>query len=270
LKHHFWLGMRGFFGAAVWLFIPTALYASADKNEDAAGAIVVSAIVGLTAVFVAAARNRRSDPQFELRHTVKFSAVKSRLFSFPTIVFAPLAVLYVLFVLLGAVADDPDPVRFFRALFSGIALAMVLSWLPFLQARFAAENRLGAMFELSTIRKLFKQSPVMWLFAVVMTFVLALPLYLAKVRLPPQDAMWLVTTIFIVSIYPARVLTGWAYHRAVRRGRPAWFGLRWISRGVMIPLLAVFVFLLFFTQYIGQEGKWTLYANHAFLLPVPF
>ena len=38
----------------------------------------------------------------------------------------------------------------------------------------------------------------------------------------------------------------------------------------MVPLLALFVFLLFFTQFIGEHGKGVLFEHHAFLLPAPF
>jgi hypothetical protein len=100
--------------------------------------------------------------------------------------------------------------------------------------------------------------------------VLALPLYLLKIFLLPQDAMWFVTLVFILSIYPARLVTGWAYSRATRRPQPAHFVTRWFARLLIGPLLAVYVFLLFFTQFIGQHGKGVLFEHHAFLLPVPF
>ena len=38
----------------------------------------------------------------------------------------------------------------------------------------------------------------------------------------------------------------------------------------MVPLLVLYIFLLFFTQFIGQHGKGVLFEHHAFLLPVPF
>src|SRR5690606_4137716 len=41
------------------------------------------------------------------------------------------------------------------SIFGGVLLALVLGWLPFLQARFAAENRLRAMFEVSVVRELY-------------------------------------------------------------------------------------------------------------------
>lgn len=158
----------------------------------------------------------------------------------------------------------------FVTVVGGFLLLIVFAWLPFLQARFAAENRFRAMFELGAIRRAFRRSPVCWLVAVVIVYVLALPLYLTKARLLPQDAMWLITAVFIVSMYPARIATGWVYHRAITRPHDAWFGWRWTSRLAMIPLLGIYVFLVFFSQAIGEHGKAGLFEHHAFLLPVPF
>jgi len=155
-------------------------------------------------------------------------------------------------------------------LFGGVLLMIVLSWVPFLQAHFAAENRFGAMFELKKVRALYKNAPFSWTITMLVTLTLALPMYLFKIALPPSDAMWLVTIVFIVSIYPAKVVTGWAYHRAVAREKRAHWSLRWLTRLVLVPLLAMYVFLLFFTQFIGEHGKGVLFEHHAFLLPAPF
>ena len=89
-------------------------------------------------------------------------------------------------------------------------------------------------------------------------------------RLLPSDAMWLVTAVFIVTIYPARIVTGWVYHRAMTREQDAGFLWRWGCRLTMVPLLGLYVFLVFFSQAIGEHGKAGLFEHHAFLLPVPF
>ena len=197
LKHHFWLGVRGFLGALAWLIVPTAIFAATDGST---GAQVFTTVAG------------------------------------------------------------------------GALLAMTLAWVPFLQARLATEDRFRAAFALGEIRKLFAYSPFAWLFTLLIVYVLALPLYLFKAFVLPQDALWPITLIFIASIYPSRVITGWAYHRAVRRrkenkrsGRIA----RWTARLAMVPLLAAFVFLLHFTQFIGAHGSAGLFEHHAFLLPWP-
>jgi hypothetical protein len=95
-------------------------------------------------------------------------------------------------------------------------------------------------------------------------------MYLFKIVLPPADAMWMETLVFIVSIYPLKVITGWAYRRAISRDRRAFVALRWLTRLAMVPLLATYVFLLFFTQFIGEHGKRVLFEHHAFMLPSPF
>ncbi|HLJ12314.1 MAG TPA: hypothetical protein VKU82_14055 [Planctomycetaceae bacterium] len=155
-------------------------------------------------------------------------------------------------------------------LIGGVLLMLVLSWVPFLQAHYAAENRFGAMFELKKVRKLYLNAPFSWLITMLVTLAFALPMYLFKVALPPSDMLWMETIVFIASIYPAKVLTGWAYHRAKAREKRAFFGLRWFSRLILLPLLVLYVFLLFFTQFIGEHGKGVLFEHHPFLLPAPF
>ncbi len=171
---------------------------------------------------------------------------------------------------LFAAAEKPEGGAVLVTLLGGVLLMLVFSWLPFLQARFAAENRLRAFFELSAIRQAFRKSPWSFLFAMSAVYVLALPLYLSKIALPPRDALVLLTPLFIISIYPAKVISGWVYHRAMTKSAPARFWWRWTARWLMVPLLGAYVFLLYFTQFIGAQGKWVLFQHHAFLLPVPF
>ncbi|QDT25873.1 hypothetical protein Enr10x_11710 [Gimesia panareensis] len=175
--------------------------------------------------------------------------------------------------LMFAAASSPDggkggPV--FITLLGGLSLVIVLGWLPLLQAHFAAENRLRAMFELRTVRRKFKRTPIAWLLTLIVVYVLSLPLYLFKVAALPRDAMWGITLIFVATIYPTKILLGWVYYRASTKTRNAWFGWRWLSRTLILPLLAVYVFLLFFTQFIGMHGNRVLLEHHVFLLPVPF
>jgi len=160
----------------------------------------------------------------------------------------------------------------FVTIFGGLLLVWVFSWAPFLQARFATSGRWRSGLELRKTRELYRHAPFAWLIAVIGIYVLSLPLYLTKVVLPPADAMWLLTLVFIASIYPARILTGWAYSRAVRRqeaGLKSWFVTRLFVKLLMLPLLGFYVFILFFTQFISEHGKQALFEHHAFLLPWP-
>lgn len=195
LRHHFWLGVRGFAAALLWLAIPTAIFAAGNGTD---GEQILIKLIG------------------------------------------------------------------------GGLLAITLAWVPFLQARLATSNRFAEVFALRDVRRLFGYAPLAWLTTLLVVYMLALPLYLFKAFVLPREAMWPITLIFIASIYPARVMTGWAYHRAVQRRSGemlSHWSLRWGARLALIPLLAAFVFLLHFTQFVGANGTAGLFEHHAFLLP---
>ncbi|SFI77236.1 DUF4013 domain-containing protein [Planctomicrobium piriforme] len=199
IRQNFWLGVRGFGVAFIWLALPTALYAAVRRPEG--GSVLV--------------------------------------------------------MLIG-----------------GVCLTVVLSWAPFLQARFATENRFRSGLQLREVRTLWRYAPWSWALATVIVYALALPLYLFKAFLLPPDAMWPITLIFVASIYPTRVMTGWAYHRACARKEAGKKPVYWLFRGLcsllLMSVLGFYVFLLYFTQFISEAGRAVLFQHHALLLPVPF
>jgi len=76
--------------------------------------------------------------------------------------------------------------------------------------------------------------------------------------------------VFLAFIFPARLLCGWACSRAERRMLPRWWGIRWTARLLMVPAVLLYVIVVFFSQYTAWHGIWSLYEQHAFLLPVPY
>ena len=178
--------------------------------------------------------------------------------------------LFIPTVMFGALNDTSKPGQIILTLLGGLALVLTLSWIPFLQARFAAENRLSAIRDLRTIRELYRHAPIMWFLSVVVLYALALPLYLFKLFEVPQDMRWMLTPIFIVSIYPAKIFIGWAYHRAVKKEKRGWFLVRTVCNLLLLPLLSFYVLLLFFTPAVGAAGRAILFQHHALLLPWPF
>lgn len=198
IRRHFWLGLRGFAVAFLWLALPTGMYAIAKEPQGG----------------------------------------------------------QILIVVLG-----------------GILLAITLSWVPFLQAQFAAENRFQAGLQLRRVRELYTHAPLVCSLTVVLLYLFSLPLYLFKAFLLPPDAMWPITLIFVVSIYPTRILIGWGYHHAVTKlkaERRAHWTLRWICSVSLVLLLGAYVFILYFTQFLGEQGKLVLFHHHSLLLPAPF
>lgn len=151
-----------------------------------------------------------------------------------------------------------------------LVLGIVLLHLPFLQMRFAVENRFAALFEYKAVRRHYRRAPWAFAFAFFITLAFAVPLYLLKIEMIPQEAAWLPSLVFLAFIYPTRLLTGWAYGRSCRREQPRHWFFRWTSRIWMLPTAAAYVIIVFFTQYLTWDGVWSLYEQHAFLVPVPF
>jgi hypothetical protein len=169
-------------------------------------------------------------------------------------------------ITLLALGQVVPPLGFLGAL----ALAVVLLYVPFLQVRFAAENRFRTFFEVSAVRAAFKRAPWAFAIAFIITLASALPLYLLKIELIPREIGWMETLVFIVFMFPARFLTGWAYARALKRDRPRFWLFRWLGWLWMPPAAAFFVLIVFFTRYTSWNGILSLYEQHAFLLPAPF
>ena len=152
----------------------------------------------------------------------------------------------------------------------GVLFAGVLLYLPFLQARLAATNRLAAAFDVRAVRAGFRRAPWAFAAAFVVTLLFAVPLYLLKIEVVPREAAWLPSLVFVLFIYPARLLTGWALGRAARRAKPRHWVFRWTGRLPLLPVAGAYVLIVFFTQYTSWNGVWSLYEQHAFLVPVPF
>lgn len=151
-----------------------------------------------------------------------------------------------------------------------LGLAFVLLYLPFLQTHFACQNRLAAMFEWNEVRSQFRRAPLAYWLALTVTLLFALPLYALKIEPPPRELWWTLTIFFIVFIYPARLITGWAVGRARKHERQRHFVSRWLARTAAIPVVLWYILILFFTQYTSFLGPASLLEQHAFLLPVPF
>ena len=173
-------------------------------------------------------------------------------------------------LLFSFLGDTTKPGQVLVTLLGAILLGIALAWVPFLQARFAAEQRLAVFRDLGTVRELWRRAPVVMLLALVILYGLSLPLYLFKIVAAPRDAVLFLTPIFILTIYPARLAVGWATHRAQARPARAWRLLRWPVTALLLPLLALYLFLLFFTPAIDAFGKRALFDHHALLIPTPF
>jgi len=158
---------------------------------------------------------------------------------------------------------------FLLALLGGGLLFLVALYLPFIQTHYAVENRFAAMFELNRVRQLFRQAPIAFWTALFITLLFSLPLYLLKIEFPPREIAWLPSLFFVAFIFPARLLTGWAVGRALKRELPRHFIFRWLARFSVIPVAGFYVLIVYLTQYLSWHGAFSLIEQHAFLVPSP-
>jgi hypothetical protein len=160
------------------------------------------------------------------------------------------------------------------SLLGGLLLMGVLLIIPFQQVWFARENRFRAFIEIGPVCRLAGRAPFKFWFALSLTLVLAVPLFLLKIELTPAEITWLPALFFVVFGLPARLMIGWAMGRAEQRELSSNFLLRWFSRltalALALPFIFSYVVILFFSQYISWNGTLSLLEQHAFLDPSPF
>jgi hypothetical protein len=183
-----------------------------------------------------------------------------------------LAWLFVPISLLAVSTSLPPGAGVLAGLLGGLLLSVVLVYLPFLQTNFVAENRFVTMFDLGQVHGFYRRSPFAFFFALLITLAGAMPLYLLKIQALPREVTWLPSLVFIAFIFPARLLSGWAVGRARRRQPPRWLFFQVVSHFFAlpgVPVAMMYALLVFITQYVSWYGAFSLYEQHAFLVPVP-
>lgn len=172
-------------------------------------------------------------------------------------------------ILMAASGAGNNGIALLGSLFGGILLGLVILYLPFLQTEFALTGRFRDFFSIQGIRKLFRKAPLAFWLALFVTLLFAVPLYLLKIELTPKEVAWLPNVVFVLFIFPARLLVGWAVSRAHRRDLPRIWVSRWISRLAAIPVVAAYVLIVWLTQYLSWHGTYSLLEQHAFMVPAP-
>lgn len=163
-----------------------------------------------------------------------------------------------------------EPAVVLTALVGGLMLAFVLLYVPFAQINFAISGQIRDGFDRRRVRQQFCRAPLAFWTALLITLLFALPVYLLKAELIPREAAWLPSLVFVLSILPARLLTGWAVSRAEKREQPRHWVFRWMARLSALPVVLIYALIVNFTPFISWYGPLSLYEQHAFLLPVPF
>jgi hypothetical protein len=169
-----------------------------------------------------------------------------------------------------AAPDRDEPLFGLLAFLGGVLMIPVAAWLPLLQVHQAVTGRFRSIFEVRAARSAINGAPLKWVIASILLYALTLPLYLAKIQLPPDDALLLATPFFILLIYPGRLLIAWTYASGMHQPRPVVWPLRWSLKLLMIPVLGSYAGFLFLTPFVSELGRTAPLENQAFLSPVPY
>lgn len=172
-------------------------------------------------------------------------------------------------ILMAASRFANPGVSFLTSLLGSILLGGAVLYIPFLQTRFALTGRFREFLEPGSARFAFRKAPFAFWIALAATLLFALPPYLLKIELTPDEVAWLPNIVFVLLIFPARALLGWSLARAERRETPRIWVSRWAARLAALPVVAVYVFFVWFSQYLNWHGSLGLLEQHAFLVPAP-
>lgn len=160
------------------------------------------------------------------------------------------------------------------AVISGLLGALiaipVFAMLPFLQAHFATDAELQRFLQVRKVIKNFFKAPLAHWFALLVALMLALPLFFLKVETIPSELLWILSVLFIIFTWPAKIMVGWAYGRGAKRENACQWWLRYPAAFLTMPVSFAFVMIFMLTRYISWNGALSLFENHVFLLPAPF
>ncbi|HMO13622.1 MAG TPA: DUF4013 domain-containing protein [Pirellulaceae bacterium] len=187
--------------------------------------------------------------------------------------FGPTMLLIGSTMLISDIRLSPGQLAVIDLLLAMVALtfcAVVFAVLPAMQARFAVTQRMTGFFEFGDALRAVRGAPILYWLAVVLMFLLAVPLLLLNIEPIPQPLMWILAVFFVVLIWPGKIFLGYAYGKGALRQQPRrwWFSIPIL--GSLLPITFLYAFLLFFSRYTAWNGAWSLLENQVFLLPIPF
>lgn len=152
----------------------------------------------------------------------------------------------------------------------GVLVAIpVFMALPMLQMQFAVEKKFRSLFNFRSAWSRIRRAPLASFMALLL-MLLAVPLFLLKIEKIPTELFWLLSVLFVVLGWPARIAWGWVYRYAQGRAKEASRKVRWPLGILGGMIVASFAFIFFLTRYTSWNGTLSLFENHVFLLPMPF
>jgi len=172
--------------------------------------------------------------------------------------------------LLLIAANSDGPVGFIVWTLGAIFLGWAAWMLPLLQVRFAMTGNWRTLYDVRSVQTIRHRAPMTHLLALTLLLILTLPLYLLKVELISREVAWLPNLLFVASILPTKLVMGWSTYVGLQRCVDASWIWQCTAAVLVTPVIALYILVVYATQYTIWYGLFSLYEQHAFLLPVPF
>lgn len=170
-------------------------------------------------------------------------------------------------ILFGAGQIGNQGLSLLTSFLGALVLGFVVLHLPFIQTRFAVNRDFTEFLHLKGAKESFRSAPwALWV-GLLVTVLFSLPLYILKIELAPDEVVWMTNLIFVAFMFPARLILGWSTGRSLRRQASRHWIFRGLSRVAMVPIVLVYVLVVWLAQYLSWHGSYSLFEQHALLLP---
>jgi hypothetical protein len=160
-------------------------------------------------------------------------------------------------------------------LLGALSMGWVLQYLPCLQILLArepspSEQKFALMWRRGAVRQVFRHVPWTFTLTHILFFALALPLYPLRIEEIPQQLWFALSIVFVLAMFPAKLLIAWGVRRSNRVSRETHWFLRWLAWIPMMAAIAIYVGFLYLGKFTLWQGGISVLLQHAFLPPVPF
>ncbi len=150
-----------------------------------------------------------------------------------------------------------------------LGMTIVMLYLPMLQIHMAAQDRFLEIFNVRAVRRSFMHAPWYYAISIFVLCALAIPLYLLRIEATPSQLVWAPSLVFVLFMFPAKLLMGTALGYAQGRERQRHWLVRWPAWSFELASVLIYVGALYVAQFIAWQGAYVMYFQHAVLVPAP-
>jgi hypothetical protein len=164
-------------------------------------------------------------------------------------------------------------------LLGALLMTRAIQYLPTLQTTMALQKSIAdktdrrwlyGILDRTVARGVFRKVPITYSLANILFLALALPLYFLRIESIPSELWFLLSILFVLWMFPAKLVIGWMIRRSRNKTKDAWWPLRWIAWLPHLAAIGIYVGFLYLGKFALWEGGASLFFQHAFLPPVPF